>query len=644
MWSKGAQAELVLAADDTTLEYAKDQVVSTGLSVTGGSGTGAVTYSVAPASASVCSIDGTSVVVLKAGTCTVTATKASDPYFNESTDSVVITIAKANQAALVAATAQGELDSPLWNGTKTTKINITGGDGSGALSVEGLTPAICSVALSGQAVNVTAIAAGACQFRVNKGSDDNFLAATALTHSLTVGSASTDLSVSVSPSALNAGANGTIEITVSNIGSAAAAGASVDYTLPTRVSSVAPLGAGCVLVSSTLVRCSTTSVIAAEGLVKFTIPVAISASLVGGERTSGGSAALTSGTPDQNTANNNITGEQANFLINKAPTAFNKTTLLAMQMGSVFSDKLEAVGFPAVTYSVTAGTIPAGLTLNSTTGEITGTPTGSGNYSFTVTATNVAGSINRVFTGNVAAIPVVTVPGSGFSTNTVVAGTKVTITGTNLDLITAAIIGGKSASIASKTATQIVLDVPNGSAAGDVPISLIYPLGTLAAGTFTYTGVGKLTPAIVISAGASTAGAAEAPRTLTAAITAAGVSGQVTLPVVYSSKTTSVCTVAANQLTFLAVGLCSVSATTLATDLFNAGTGSDVSIAVGKSDQVLTIVLPQNTVPPTKATDSADGFELVANSSSTLPVTFVSTTPMLQKKDSSPVSSLVFVS
>ncbi len=41
----------------------------------------------------------------------------------------------------------------------------------------------------------------------------------------------------------------------------------------------------------------------------------------------------------------------------------------------------------AYTYAVTAGSLPAGLSLNTNTGTITGTPTGSGTSNFTITAT-----------------------------------------------------------------------------------------------------------------------------------------------------------------------------------------------------------------------------------------------------------------
>jgi hypothetical protein len=627
---KGTQTPLVLTADKQSLPYDKNEPAKAELEVAGGSGDGQVEYSVSPASAAICEIDGDFVVSLRAGSCVVVATKEADPFFNSASANITITFTKAAQDALIARVAPGHVASPEWNGTKTTQMILTGGDGFGAHTLVGLSPSICSVELVGQRVNVTAIAAGNCEFRVNKDGDYNFLDATPLSHTMVVGSASTDLTVSIDAAAdLVAGATGTVEITVTNIGDAAAADATVDYTLPTGFSAVAPLAAGCSLVSSSLVRCVSSAVIPADGTVKFSIRVSVPGSAVGGSMSAGGSLALTSSTPDSSVENNSVTGEDANFLITKAPTAFNKTALAPMQTNSPFSDTLEAVGFPAVTYAVTAGTLPAGLSLNAATGQISGTPTGVGAYSFTVTASNSAGSFSRVFSGSISPIPVVTAPGFGISTNTVPAGTTVTIVGTNLDLVTSAIIGGRNANITSKTATQIVLSVPNATAAGYAAISLIYPQGILEAGTFTYTGTAKMDVEIEVNAGALTAGAAEPVRTLSATVTTPGLSAILTLPVIYVSKTTSICTVTGNQLTFLAVGVCRVAGSTAETPTFKAGTSDDVSITVAKSDQTINIVLPQNTVPPTKATDSADGFELTASASSGLPVVFRGTTPAI---------------
>lgn len=44
-------------------------------------------------------------------------------------------------------------------------------------------------------------------------------------------------------------------------------------------------------------------------------------------------------------------------------------------------------GIGTVSYAVTTGTLPAGLTLNSATGEISGTPSAAGTSNFTITAT-----------------------------------------------------------------------------------------------------------------------------------------------------------------------------------------------------------------------------------------------------------------
>jgi hypothetical protein len=628
--AKGVQAALVLSAEDETLVFNKDVPAETGLLVSGGSGDGEVEFSVAPSSAAICELDGSNIVALRAGTCVITATKDADAFFEAATDSLTIIIEKAAQGALVATTAQGHTSTPDWNLNNETQMVLSGGDGFGALTVESLTPAICSVELAGSRVNVTAHAAGNCQFRVNKDGDYNYLAATALTHTMVVGTADTDLAISIKPVTTHvAGKAGNIEITVTNVSDAAAAGVTVEYTLPYGFTVGSPLPAGCTAASASMVSCTTAAVIAAGGNMKFIIPVVASETFKGGELTKGASAVLISTVEDSTLENNAVTGNAANFIVHRAPGEFSKSELEPMQTGVEFIDQVEAVGFPAVTYSVSAGVLPAGLTLNPTTGEISGTPTGFGAYNFTITATNAAGSASVVFSGSVAPIPVVTVPGSGFATNTVPAGTRVTIAGTNLDLVTSAIIGGRSANIVTKTATQIVLDVPNSNTAATVTITLVYAQGNLVGGSFTYTGVSKLNPVIVISAGASTAGAAEAPRTLSSTITAPGAPGQITLPVIYSSKTTAVCTVAGNQLTFLVAGLCTLSATTASTALFNAGTAADVSLSVGKSDQTLNIVLPQNTVPPTKATDSADGFELTATASSNLPVLYRGTTPAI---------------
>lgn len=90
-----------------------------------------------------------------------------------------------------------------------------------------------------------------------------------------------------------------------------------------------------------------------------------------------------------------------------APTApvITTTSLTSLSVGAEFSQTLLATGTPTVTWSTIVGSVPAGLSL-STAGELTGTPTTQGAYSFTVQATNAQGSDTHQFTGTVAATPV----------------------------------------------------------------------------------------------------------------------------------------------------------------------------------------------------------------------------------------------
>ena len=86
--------------------------------------------------------------------------------------------------------------------------------------------------------------------------------------------------------------------------------------------------------------------------------------------------------------------------------AFTDSTLANFTTDHVYTDGVSASGYPAATYSVTTGLLPAGLTLNPTTGALTGTPTGiEAPYSFTIAATNIGGSVSVLYTGTVRTEP-----------------------------------------------------------------------------------------------------------------------------------------------------------------------------------------------------------------------------------------------
>lgn len=82
----------------------------------------------------------------------------------------------------------------------------------------------------------------------------------------------------------------------------------------------------------------------------------------------------------------------------QTPTITN-TSLSQPRFGQAYSDQLSGFGNGA-TYSI-EGKFPAGLSLNTETGLISGTPTAIEETSFTITKTNTSGSASKTFTMNV---------------------------------------------------------------------------------------------------------------------------------------------------------------------------------------------------------------------------------------------------
>ena len=68
-------------------------------------------------------------------------------------------------------------------------------------------------------------------------------------------------------------------------------------------------------------------------------------------------------------------------------------SLPATTQNVAYSQTLSTTGGTgAITYSISAGSLPTGLTINSATGSITGTPTAAASYTFDVTATDTVGA------------------------------------------------------------------------------------------------------------------------------------------------------------------------------------------------------------------------------------------------------------
>ncbi len=111
---------------------------------------------------------------------------------------------------------------------------------------------------------------------------------------------------------------------------------------------------------------------------------------------------------DYDSVHANIAGQRAigesidlELLAAETPT-LTTTTLPNATVGVAYDATIAAAGYPAPTYSITAGALPAGLSLDSEAGRITGTPTAAGPASLTISATNRAGIDTRVFEINAA--------------------------------------------------------------------------------------------------------------------------------------------------------------------------------------------------------------------------------------------------
>jgi YVTN family beta-propeller protein len=261
---------------------------------------------------------------------------------------------------------------------------------------------------------------------------------------------------------LSATASATTQVGQSYVQSNAAGGGTTPYTYSV---SAGTLPAGTTLNTSTGTVSGTPT---AAGAFSYTIEV------------------TDSGSPAQ-------TATQAtNGTITPATLTLAATASVTTQVGQAYSQtNVAGGGTTPYTYSLSAGTLPAGTTLNTSTGTVSGTPTASGAFAYTIEVTDSgspAQTATRTVSGAIAAAtPTVTAvsPNGGPPAG----GTSVTITGTNLSGASAVNFGGSTATrFAVNSATSIIAIAP-AEAVGTVDVTVTTGNGTSAASTadhFTY--------------------------------------------------------------------------------------------------------------------------------------------------------------
>ncbi|MBD1210771.1 MAG: putative Ig domain-containing protein, partial [Ignavibacteria bacterium] len=203
-------------------------------------------------------------------------------------------------------------------------------------------------------------------------------------------------------------------------------------------------------------------------------------------------------------ANGSATSQPVTMTVNPiAPTGFSTSTPPSTaQAGVGYAYSFQASGFPAPTYTVASGVLPAGLTLNPVTGLLSGTPSASGTFGpIVIQASNGGGFVNATSFTITVAPPSVFAP--VLTSFTPVSGTissGVTIRGTGFTGATSVSFGGTAAYNFTVLSDSVIAATIGGGATGSVSVTT--PNGTSSLAGFTYA---PLTSPIVNSFSPTTA-------------------------------------------------------------------------------------------------------------------------------------------
>lgn len=123
--------------------------------------------------------------------------------------------------------------------------------------------------------------------------------------------------------------------------------------------------------------------------------------------TNNGTVTTTDGGSLTNRGTINNSGTLPDSIEGSQPPKITTASLPNGEVDTTYNQTLEATGGGTITWSLASGsTLPAGLSLNQSTGVISGTPTAASTYTFTVTATNSAGSDSEEYTLTIKAVSV----------------------------------------------------------------------------------------------------------------------------------------------------------------------------------------------------------------------------------------------
>jgi hypothetical protein len=177
-------------------------------------GTGAVTATASSGLAvtfsstttSICTVSGSTVTGVAAGTCTIAANQAGNTNYNAATQvtqNITVTPPKTNQTITFGA-------APALTAGHTGTLSATASSGL-TVTFTSTTTSICTVSGS----TVTGVAVGSCVVAANQAGNTTFNAAPQVTQTITVGKGSQTITLSA-PSSITRPATGTVSATASS--------------------------------------------------------------------------------------------------------------------------------------------------------------------------------------------------------------------------------------------------------------------------------------------------------------------------------------------------------------------------------------------------------------------------------------------
>ena len=195
--SKATQATLSVTGP-SSVTYGSTGSIST----SGGSGTGTMSYSHgASTGCTVNTVSGLITVTDASGTCSVTATKATDNNYNQATSAgYTVTLNKATQSTVTVSAPASAV-----YGQSGLSATASGGSGTGAYSYNAGASTACSVNSASGALTITS-GSGTCSITATRATDSNYnISAVSAAATVTISKANSSVTVWPTASAITYG-------------------------------------------------------------------------------------------------------------------------------------------------------------------------------------------------------------------------------------------------------------------------------------------------------------------------------------------------------------------------------------------------------------------------------------------------------